>query len=324
MTSQASIFIVVFFLSFCVFLSVYNICRYFNIDDKEIIQRLLFVKSRDYRVESASLRKEFMLTRSQFKFAIFRKILKGIKSTKYIRNMLEEADISMEVDTFIILDLLLGMIPLIFAFIFSPFILLLCPVFLAIPFIIVKRKIEKRNLLFTQQLPDAMDLLCNALRAGHSLFSALDIIVNEMPEPINKVFKILTDEIAMGVDVKEAMRSLQKAMPKSVDLRFFTTVVVMQREIGGNLIKLLEVLAYTIRERFKMLGELKSKTAQAKISGNVVTFVPIAVFAILYCMAPEHMSYLITNFVGRIALALAILLMIIGYYIIGKITDIEV
>lgn len=302
----------------------YNICRYFNVGEEDMIKRLIAVKNHDYRVDTSATKNNFTLTRSQFKFAIFRTILKDIKFTDHIRAMLEQADIPWQVDTFIIVSIILGIVPLVLGLVVSPAIAILSLLFLALPYIVTKYKIKKRTFLFTQQLPDALDLLCNALRAGHSLFSALSVIVKEMPAPINKIFKILTDEIAMGVDVKEAMKSLQKAMPESVDLRFFTTVVILQREIGGNLIKLLEILAATIRERFKMVGQLKAQTMQARLSGIIVSLVPPVLAIVLYIMSPEYMQYLTNHLWGKIALGVSIVLMLIGFYIINRITDIEI
>ena len=302
----------------------FNLCIYYNVDEKITVRRLIAVKNHEQRVDTTSVRNNFTLTRSIFQFKIFSKILKDIKSTERIKLLLERADIPWQVDTFIILSAILGLIPLILSLFFSPVIAILCPVALAINPLYVRYRIKKKNLLFTQQLPDALDLLCNALRAGHSLFSALGIIVKEMPEPISKIFKILTDEIALGIDVKDAMKSLQEAMPESVDLRFFTTVVILQREIGGNLIKLLEVLSSTIRERFKMIGQLKAQTMQARLSGIIVSVIPPIIGVILYLMSPSYMSYLINHPWGKIALGVSIVLMIAGYAIINKITDIDV
>ena len=156
------------------------------------------------------------------------------------------------------------------------------------------------------------------------MFSAFEVIVNEMPNPISKVFKILTDEIALGIDARDAMRSLQRMVPGSVDLRFFTTVVILQREIGGNLIKLLEILAATIRERFKMIGQLKAQTMQARLSGIIVSVIPPIICVVLFIMAPEYMDYLIHHLWGKIALGVSAVLMLIGYIVINKITDIEI
>lgn len=323
-TSLTVKFLCCFVCSVLTYVSVINICKYFHVDEKEVVQRLVAVKNHDFRGNLPSVNNNFALTKSHFQFKIFSKIFKNIKFADHIKSLLDQADIPWQVDTFIILSILLGAIPLIFALVLFPAIAILCPAFLFAPLIYIKVKIKKRTTLFTQQLPDALDLLCNALRAGHSLFSAFEIIVNEMPNPINKVFKILTDEIALGIDAKDAMRSLQETVPGSVDLRFFTTVVILQREIGGNLIKLLEILAATIRERFKMIGQLKAQTMQAKLSGVIVSVIPPIISVVLFIMAPEYMNYLINHVWGKIALGASIVLMIIGFIIINKITDIDI
>ncbi len=312
-----------FACSLLAYFSVLNLCLYFHVDEKEVVSRLISVKDHKYKYKTPAA-DSFTLGRSNFQFKIFSKIFKNFQLADKIKSKLEQADISLQVDTFLIISIVLSAIPLVFALFFFPVIAILCPIALFIPIIFVNLRIKKITNLFTQQLPDALDLLCNALRAGHSLFSAFEIIVNEMPQPINKVFKILTDEIALGVDTKDAMLSLQEAVPGSVDLRFFTTVVILQREIGGNLIKLLEILAATIRERFKMMGQLKAQTMQARLSGIIVSLVPPIISVILFFMAPEYMDYLINHIWGKCALIGAILLMIVGFFVIHKITDIEI
>ena len=233
------------FSSILTYICVINLCNYFHVDEKEVVKRLIAVKNHDFKGNKPN-NNNFAMAKSNFQFKVFSKIFKNIKIVEKIKALLEQADIPWQVDTFVIVSIVLGLIPLVLALIFTPLLIVVCLVGLFGPFLYAKYKIKKRTQLFTQQLPDALDLLCNALRAGHSLFSAFEVIVNEMPNPISKVFKILTDEIALGVDVKDAMKSLQRMVPGSVDLRFFTTVVILQREIGGNLIKLLEILAGTI------------------------------------------------------------------------------
>lgn len=315
--------LVCLFVSVCSFFCVLYLCKYFHVDEKELVNRLMSVKNHEFKGNQPA-NSNFALVKSNFQFKFFSRIFKNFKFSDYIKSLLDQADIPLQVDTFIILSIILGAFPLVLALIFIPGIAILSPVLLFTPFLYVRYKIKERTTLFTQQLPDALDLLCNALRAGHSLFSAFEVIVNEMPNPINKVFKILTDEIALGIDTKDAMRSLQDTVPGSVDLRFFTTVVILQREIGGNLIKLLEILAKTIRERFKMIGQLKAQTMQAKLSGVIVSAIPPIISIVLFFMAPEYMNYLINHMWGKMALGVSIVLMIIGFFVINKITDIEI
>ena len=311
------------FSSILTYICVINLCNYFHVDEKEVVKRLIAVKNHDFKGNKPN-NNNFAMAKSNFQFKVFSKIFKNIKIVEKIKALLEQADIPWQVDTFVIVSIVLGLIPLVLALIFTPLLIVVCLVGLFGPFLYAKYKIKKRTQLFTQQLPDALDLLCNALRAGHSLFSAFEVIVNEMPNPISKVFKILTDEIALGVDVKDAMKSLQRMVPGSVDLRFFTTVVILQREIGGNLIKLLEILAGTIRERFKMIGQLKAQTMQARLSGIIVSVIPPIICVVLFIMAPEYMDYLTNRIWGKIALGVSAVLMVIGYIVINKITDIEI
>ena len=309
--------------SIAAFFCVFNLCKYFHVDEKDTVTRLIAIKNHERKQETQK-DNSFMFSKSDFKFEIFSKIFKNIKSTEHIKKLLERADIPWQVDTVIISSLALATIPLVIAIVYLPVFAVLSPVgFFAIP-LYIRYKIKKRITLFTQQLPDALDLLCNSLRAGHSLLSSFGIIVNEMPQPISKTFKILTDEIALGVDIKDAMKSLQETVPESVDLRFFTTVVILQREIGGNLIKLLEILAKTIRERFKMIGQLKAQTMQARLSGIIVSVIPPIIAIVLFIMAPEYMNYLIHHIWGKVSLGVSLVLMITGYIIINKITDIDI
>lgn len=309
--------------SFIAYYGVLHICFYLHVDEKEIVQRLIAVKNHEFKAATPA-NDNFAMVRSNFRFKFLSRIFKDIKITEKIKSMLEQADIPLQVDTFIIISISLGIFPATLAIFVYPAWAIFIPLCFITPFLYVKYAIKKRATLFTQQLPDALDLLCNALRAGHSLFSAFEVIVNEMPNPISKVFKILTDEVALGIDTKDAMRSLQRTIPGSIDLRFFTTVVILQREIGGNLIKLLEILANTIRERFKMIGQLKAQTAQARLSGVIVSLVPPVVATALFFMAPEYMELLFKHPWGKMALGVSVFLMIIGYIAINKITDIEV
>lgn len=319
-------FLTCFICSVLTFFSVLNICKYFHIDEKDVVQRLVAVKNHDFRgnIKQKIGDNNFAVTKSNFRFKIFSNLFGNVKLADHIKSLLDQANIPWQVDTFIIISMMLGAIPLVFGLFLFPVIAIFSPVMLFIPFIYTKIRIKKRLTLFTQQLPDAIDLLCNALRAGHSLFSAFEVIVNEMPDPINHIFKILTDEIALGIDTKDAMKSVQDIVPQSVDFRFFTTVVILQREIGGNLIKLLEILAQTIRERFKMIGQLKAQTMQARLSGIIVSVIPPVICLVLFIMAPDYMNYLINHIFGKISLCVSIILMIIGYIIINKITDIDI
>ena len=195
---------------------------------------------------------------------------------------------------------------------------------LVVPLTILKIKAKKRSSDFAQQLPDALDLLSSSLRAGHSIYSAFEVITKEMPMPVAGIFKSALDELTVGSDSKLAIQSLAKTVPDNMDLKFFITAVIIQREVGGNLAKILDRLSVTIRERFKMAGELKAQTAQARFSGMMLTCVPPGIAGILFVLAPDYMQPLLTTEAGKIAFVVSIVLLLIGVYCINKIVSIEI
>ena len=275
----------------------------------EIEKRLEHIKKSNEQ-QNNIISPDFITIGNEFKFGFLGKYLKNFKPAEYLKDQLYYAGLDMQVDVFILISALFGLPCLII----SAF----------IPLGIIKFLIMKRTNLFTQQFPEALDLLSSSLRAGHSLYSAFDVIVKEMPAPINQVFKNTVDEISFGIDTKDAIMSLTRVMPFSMDLKFFTTAVLLQREVGGNLAKVLDGLSVTIRERFKMLGQLKAQTSQSKFSGIILTLVPPLIALVLFFISPGYMDPLLHTPQGNIAVAAAVGLLIVGIYCIVKILSIEI
>lgn len=177
--------------------------------------------------------------------------------------------------------------------------------------------------MFTQQFPDALNMISSSLRAGHPLLASFETVVQEMPKPVSTVFKTPVDEISLGIDVKEALNSMVKLIPDSLDLKFFVTAVLIQRDVGGNLAELLDGLSTTIRERFKLLGQLKAQTAQTRFSGIILSVMPPLVGGGIFLLSPEYMEPLLKTQQGNLALLGAVFLTLLGLYSINKITNIE-
>jgi tight adherence protein B len=260
----------------------------------------------------------------EYKIRFLGTILKDFKISKKIRELLQLADLNLHVDTFIFLSFI-SAFPCLF-FIFTPFKLM--TLFSAgtffIPTIYLNYLVNKRFLDFSKQFPDALNLMASSLRAGHPLFSAIDIVTEEMPKPISEVFQTTKKEISLGLDTKDAFYSMIKVMPKSLDLRFFVTAVLIQKEVGGNLAELLDSLSTTIRERFKLIGQLRVQTAQTKMSGMVIGVVPVIVLLLIFFMNPTYIKPLFDTKDGQIAFSIAIVLIIVGFVSIKKISDIEI
>ena len=289
----------------------------------EIEKRLEHIKKSNEQ-QNNIISPDFITIGNEFKFGFLGKYLKNFKPAEYLKDQLYYAGLDMQVDVFILISALFGLPCLIIAALTTPYFLVFSILSAFIPLGIIKFLIMKRTNLFTQQFPEALDLLSSSLRAGHSLYSAFDVIVKEMPAPINQVFKNTVDEISFGIDTKDAIMSLTRVMPFSMDLKFFTTAVLLQREVGGNLAKVLDGLSVTIRERFKMLGQLKAQTSQSKFSGIILTLVPPLIALVLFFISPGYMDPLLHTPQGNIAVAAAVGLLIVGIYCIVKILSIEI
>ena len=250
-------------LGFLCFALVANIYQVRLPRAPEIEKRLENIKKSSSE-QSNVINPDFIMMENEFRFGFLGKYLKNFKPAEYLKDQLYYADLNIQVDVFMLISALFCLPFLIIAAFTTPYVVLLGVLASFIPFVVVKFLIMKRTNLFTQQFPEALDLLSSSLRAGHSLYSAFDVIVKEMPSPINQVFKNTVDEISFGIDTKDAILSLTRVMPFSMDLKFFTTAVILQREVGGNLAKILDTLSVTIRERFKTLGQLKAQTSQSK------------------------------------------------------------
>jgi tight adherence protein B len=193
----------------------------------------------------------------------------------------------------------------------------------SLPFIWLWYKRASRLKKFAAQLPEAMELVARALRAGHSLAAGLHVVADEMPDPIAKEFGRVYEEQNLGVSLDEALGHLCERVP-NLDLRFFVTSVNIQRQTGGDLAEILDRIGHVIRERFKILGQVKALTAEGRLSGIVLIAMPIGLFLMMLHMKPDYIKLLWTDEMGIKMSVGAIILMIIGSYAIKKIVDIKV
>ncbi len=312
-------------LGFLTFLLLVNIFSIRIPKQLQLQKRLEKIKNRRVTDNSSKINSdELSFLYNNFRYKVFAQKLSNLQLTEKIRKFIALSGVNMEVDTFIILSLMCT-IPFIAVLVLTvPKLLPLSIIGLFIPYSVLKAKTTKRNEIFAAQLPDALDLLSNSLRAGHSIYSAFEVITKEMPMPVAGIFKTALDEIAVGSDAKLAIASLSKTVPDNIDLRFFITAVILQREVGGNLAKILDGLAYTIRERFKMAGQLKAQTAQARFSGFMLVCVPPIIAGILFVLSPDYMKPLLETDQGNTALLLSVSLLLTGVYMIKKIMTIEI
>lgn len=194
---------------------------------------------------------------------------------------------------------------------------------LSAPFLWLYWKRSKRLKAFAAQLPDGMELVARALRAGHSLAAGMHVVAEEMPTPISKEFARVYEEQNLGIPLEEALKGMCDRVP-NLDLRFFVTSVAIQRQTGGDLAEILDRIGYVVRERFKILGQVKALTAEGRLSGVVLIALPIGLFLLLLWMKPDYISLLWKDPMGVKMAVGAVIMMIIGSYAIKKIVDIKV
>jgi len=192
-----------------------------------------------------------------------------------------------------------------------------------VPFIHVLWKRKKRFDKFLEHLPDALELMSRALSAGHAFSEALHMVSVEMPEPISKEFRKTYEEQNFGLSLKLALENLTQRIPL-LDLRLCVTAIMIQRETGGNLAEILEKVAHTIRERFRILGDLKTLTTSSRLSAWLLCGLPVGVAAAVTTMNPEYMSILWKDPRGHKLIYLALFLQISGMLIVRKILRIKI
>ncbi|HVJ66352.1 MAG TPA: type II secretion system F family protein [Caulifigura sp.] len=196
-------------------------------------------------------------------------------------------------------------------------------VFFALPWLWLYNKRSQRLKSFAAQLPDALELVARALRAGHSLAAGMHVVAEEMPAPICKEFGRVYEEQNLGIPLEEALKGMCDRVP-NLDLKFFVTSVAIQRQTGGDLAEILDRIGHVIRERFKILGQVKALTAEGRLSGVVLIALPIGLFLMMLWMKPDYIELLWKDPMGVKMSIGAIVLMILGAVAIKKIVDIKV
>jgi tight adherence protein B len=193
--------------------------------------------------------------------------------------------------------------------------------FLPLLYILVAR--TRRMWAFERQFPEAIDLLARSVRAGHSFTSGMEIIATDLPTPISTEFRITFDEQRFGLPLRDALMGLCDRVPL-IDVRLFVIALLVQKETGGNLVEILENLAHVIRERFRIAGEVRIRTAQGRLTAVILMALPIAMLLILRVIAVSYITVLFTDPLGRLLLIVGGLLQVLGAILIWKIVQIKV
>lgn len=271
---------------------------------------------------------EVVLARSELMSEIpwLNQALIRVQAALHLKRFLDQADLHITPSRLIMFSVMAGMLAAMAAAVISGSLLLMfgCGLLAsALPFVHVWRTRKKRFETFLELLPDALDLVSRALSAGHAFSEALHMVSKEMPDPIATEFRKTYEEQNLGLSLKLALENLTQRVPL-LDLHMCVTAVLIQRETGGNLAEILEKVAYTIRERFRIMGDLKTLTTSSRMSAWLLCGLPIAVSFVITAMNPEYMSILWKDARGHYLIAIALFMQVTGMLIVRKILNIKI
>lgn len=257
---------------------------------------------------------------------LLNRILSNLNFAVWVDRRLHQAGLTLKVGTFVLLSLTLFALgtvsclvlrwPLVFA--------LATGVALGyLPHLVVnvKRRLREKN--FTTHFPDALEMFARSLRAGHSFAGAIELVAEEMPAPVGPEFRKVFDEQNLGIPLRQALLGMTERID-TMDVKFLVTAILIHRETGGNLAEIIDKISYVIRERFRIQGQLRIFTAQARLTGIVLSLFPVGAAFIIGILNPQYLRPLWVEPIGRTLVVIAVTLQIIGTMVIRKIVRIKI
>ncbi len=242
------------------------------------------------------------------------------------QKLFEQADCHIKPNTLLLIGALLGIVAAT-GTVLAQLPVVLVPinslVMFSLPLLWLYFKRAKRLKKFAAQLPDALELVGRALRSGQSLAAAMHVVGEEMPDPIAAEFGRVFEEQNLGIPIEESLKNMADRVP-NMDLRFFVTSVGIQRQTGGDLAEILDKIGYVIRERFRILGQVKALTGEGRLSGVVLIALPFGLFGFMLNMKPDYVEALWKTHLGKKMSIFAIIAQILGALVIRKIVNIKV
>jgi len=289
----------------------------------EVKRRISLLELRNLRDADVP---EFLKNEVLSEVPLLNRILSRVNIAARIDRRLRQADMKMQVGTFLLLSLVLFFVGVIVGRILHwPNIVSLVVglALLTVPNLVVDIKRRSRLKRFMNHFPEALEMFARSLRAGHSFTGAIQLVAQEMPDPIGPEFSKVFEEQNLGIPLRQALIGMTDRVD-ILDVKFFVTAILIQRETGGNLAEIIDKIAYVIRERFRIQGQLKIFTAQARMSGFILSLLPIGVAILVGILNPEYLKPLWFEKAGRIMIAIAVTLQILGMLAIRKIIRIKI
>lgn len=289
---------------------------------KRMERRLRAASAGGHAVEQLTILKQRALSQSEG----LQRLLLAVPRVHSLDRILIQSGLTLSVADLLGLSLILGAIGFFAPLFFGHAVLIstgLAVVLAALPMLYVLHARSKRLIRIESQLPDAIDLMGRAMRAGHAFPNALNMVGDEMSAPIGSEFRILFDEINYGVTLEDALLNMLSRVP-STDLRYFVVALLLQRQTGGNLAELLDNISAMVRARIKLMGEVRTLSAEGKLSAWILSLLPFAAALIINFVNPGFMTVLWTDPGGLKMVYGALTLMALGIWWMTRIIKIRV
>ena len=315
-------FVVVFAI---ILLAVSVSMKYFDARRKSQVAGMLHTASGENVVSVSNLLKEI----ESDKPSGLKRLFSSMQFSKHADEMIQQAGLSWS-SSRLLTSMGLMMVPGLGLGLFVPFLfngpttaIALGLVFGSIPYLVVRAKRKKRLNTLEEQFPESLDFLARSMRAGHAFSISLEMLGEEMDDPLGQEFRALFNEQNLGAPIDIALRNFVLRVPL-LDVRFFTSSVLLQKQTGGNLSEILSRLAYIIRERFRLKGQVRACSAHGRITASILTLMPIATMLGLLLVAPGYLQGMANDSDGKYMIGGAIVAQLLGNFFIKKIINIKV
>jgi tight adherence protein B len=315
--------IAIFIFTLALFEGAYYALRNLRSREKrEVLRRLRGYPTTAYEREIIDIMRRSTLSDVPW----LNQMLSSIRWTDKLSRMIEQSGAESTLGVFILLSIVMASVGFVIGLWVTSHALLslIIGFFLGIfPFLYIYLKKKRRMEKFQRQLPDALDLIARALKAGHAFTGGLKMVGDELGEPVGTEFEKTLHEINFGAGIPEALKGLSRRVD-CPDLRFFIISVIIQRETGGNLAEILAKIAYLIRERFKLQNRVQVLAAEGKLSAIILIAIPFVIALALSVLNPAYIKTLFVDPIGKILVAFALLMMIIGIVVMKRMIEIKV
>jgi tight adherence protein B len=312
----------------CSFLFITGIFYYFVLFDKRVERRLKYYLEIDKKYKGLKRKQEKEKLETP-KISSINEFIRGRmsdESQRKIEQMLKSAGIELVAEQFIMIQMFVVVFLGLTAWPIFGNLLFFIPggiIGYISPKLWVNKKRKKRIQSFNDGLPDMINTIIGSLRSGYSFAQAMKTVSEECESPIKEEITVLLKEMSYGVPIEEALNNLNQRMT-SGDLEIMIQAILIQRQVGGNLSMILEIIVKTIRERNQLERQVQALTAQGRLSGKIIGALPVVIALGIYLINPEFMKSFFDHILGKISMAIGVILGMLGFYFINKITKIEV